>query len=421
MLAVEDTESPRLFHLWSSVVALAAACGRKAWVPFGVVGKVFPNHYVLLIGPPAARKSVAMNIAYRLTKESTNVRFAPTDTGGQRQGLLRAMAREDKSEELGDALEAGLNDPFQSVESQEVLKEMQESLSKLDKADWHTLSAFWSELSGALGQANYSLMDFLVRTYDGEDYRYETKNSDMVLEDTLMNILACTTPTSMSVTLPPSAEGHGFLSRFILVHGDANYKDVVWPTLPPADIVMRLKETLSFVNTNIKGQAGITKQVQDYAAGLYNVQLEIDDPRFLHYKSRRFTHLLKLSHVIALSRQSNDLEKDDVELAHAILRVTERVMPEALGQFGLSPLSKLKQGILEFIRTSGGPVMLPAIQAAFHRDARPMDITEALQDLKSAGVLHNIQDEKSGHLLYAAKRVKKDKREEELVNLLTEG
>ena len=104
MSMVEDTESPRLYHLWASVSAIACSLGRSVHFPMGVAGDIYPNHYILLVGDPAARKSTAMKVASRLLKDCTSVRFAPSDTGGQRQGLIRAMTQFD---EAADALKIG--------------------------------------------------------------------------------------------------------------------------------------------------------------------------------------------------------------------------------------------------------------------------------------------------------------------------
>src|SRR3546814_13100257 len=53
MAMVEDTESPRLFHLWSAITGAAAALGRRCFFQLGPI-TVYPNHYPLLVD----RKSV---------------------------------------------------------------------------------------------------------------------------------------------------------------------------------------------------------------------------------------------------------------------------------------------------------------------------------------------------------------------------
>lgn len=406
MKAVEDTESPRLFHVWAAMSAVSAALARQVWLPFGMVGKVYGNQFILLVGPPAVRKSTAMRVAYRLVKESTNVRFAPTDTGGQRQGLIRALARGSEESEDVKAIEAALADPF-SAQGTPIGAEAEGEGNPVFSCNKHTLTAYWSEFGGALGQGNHAMMDFLVQTYDGDDYTYEIKGGETSIPQTLMNVFACTTPASISTTLPVTADGHGFLSRFILVHGDENYKKVVWPSLPDGDLIMSLKATLAFINTSLQGACEISKAAKKHAESLYGIELGITDPRFAHYKSRRFMHLLKLSLALAASRKSLTIELDDITTAHTLLALTEKGMPDALGQFGMSPLSKVKQGILEYLRASGAPTTIAVIQAAFHRDARPGEVLEAVQDLMGAKSLVQTQSD-SGLLFFSARRAKKD-------------
>src|SRR3546814_13571156 len=61
MAMVEDTESPRLFHLWSAITGAAAALGRRCFFQLGPI-TVYPNHCTLLVGTPANRKSTAISM-----------------------------------------------------------------------------------------------------------------------------------------------------------------------------------------------------------------------------------------------------------------------------------------------------------------------------------------------------------------------
>jgi hypothetical protein len=73
------------------------------------------------------------------------------------------------------------------------------------------------------------MMDFLGERYDGDDFEYQTKDQLIKLKNTLMSMVACSTPVSISNSLPPQAGGQGFLSRIILVYGAKKYKSVPWP------------------------------------------------------------------------------------------------------------------------------------------------------------------------------------------------
>src|SRR6187402_2504281 len=56
---VKDTESPKVYHRWSIISAVATALGRRCWLPFGA-NRIFPNMYIMLVGNPGTRKSVAI-------------------------------------------------------------------------------------------------------------------------------------------------------------------------------------------------------------------------------------------------------------------------------------------------------------------------------------------------------------------------
>src|SRR3546814_12105901 len=79
---VEETESPRLFHLWSAITGAAAALGRRCFFQLGSI-TVYPHHYTLLVGTPASRKSTAISMMAKQLRKSTSVRVGPSDSGGK--------------------------------------------------------------------------------------------------------------------------------------------------------------------------------------------------------------------------------------------------------------------------------------------------------------------------------------------------
>jgi hypothetical protein len=384
MEMVEDTESPRIFHLWSAIFNLSSSLGRRCWLPFGPMN-IWPNHFILIIGSPASRKSTAASIAKRALKSATGVRFAPADTGGQRQGLVLAMqGNPDDSREYLGAAELGAKgaDILTLADLAEVTNiPPTEEHAFVDEADKHHIAVVASEFSRFIGQNNLQMMDFLVERWDGDDYEYKTRQSNIVLKNTLMNLLACTTPTMLNNSMPSAAGGQGFLSRMILVYGARKYRDIPRPSVPDQDLVLRVKDVLNDVYYNMAGAFDETKDGRAYSESLYGYTLEITDPRFAYYAERRYTHLLKLAMCLAAARKDRTIVRADYEEAHRILRATERGMPDALGEFGMNPLAMLKQEILEQLRANQGPVTMEQVVAMFHRDARTQEITEVINDL----------------------------------------
>lgn len=386
---VEDTESPRIFHVWSAIFDIACALGRRCWFPFGT-GDLYPNHYILLVGTPGTRKSTSASQARKILKQSTGVRFAPTDTGGQRQGLIAALIgnQEMSQEFLGSAALGARENSILSLDDiAEITNDPEDEVAAkfVDHADKHHIAVVASEFSRLIGQNNLGMLDFLGEVYDGNEISYKTKHSEIEIKNPLLNLLACTTPVSIANSLPPAAGGQGFLSRMILVYGAKKYKRVPRPEAPPIEKVMRVKDVLNDAYYRISGAFDETADARSYSESLYEYDLEIADSRFGYYNERRYTHLIKLAMCLAAARGDQCIVRDDYEESHRILRATERGMSDALGEFGMNPLATLKQEILEQLRANQGPLSLEQIIAMFHRDARSHEIAEVVNDLLKTG------------------------------------
>lgn len=418
---VEDTESPRLYHIWSAIMAVSSALGRRCWLPFGI-GDIYPNHFILLVGNPATRKSTAANIMRRLLKSSTGVRFAPQDTAGHRQGIVAAMVgNQEESKEFLDAQQLGARDNslMSLTELEEITNDPEEETAQfISEADKHHIVVVSSEFSRFIGQNNSQMLDFLTTMYDGEPYEYQLKTSLTEMKKPLMNLIGATTPTSLSHSMPPYAGGQGILSRMILVYGHSKYKEIARPTLPDVQLVARVKEVLHDVYFDCNGPFDETEDAITFSKSLYGRPLEIADSRFGFYQERRYTHLIKLALCLCASRRSRTVTRSDYEEADRILRATERGMPDALGEFGLNPLAILKQEMLEQLRHAQGPVTLDEVVSLFHRDAKSHEITEVLNDLKRAKQINMFQS-KSGVISVSA-IFTKEKTEDVIMQILAE-
>lgn len=420
---VEDTESPRIFHLWSSIFAVSAALGRRCYLPFGT-GEIHANLYVLLVGNPGTRKSTAARISQKVLARNTGVRFAPSDTGFQRQGLTRAFLGEtnqdvEKALLNADALGAEVSG-LESLMNICIADDSEEAelAMEIAKADKHALVAVASEFSRVVGQNNLAMLDYLGERYDGESYKYETSTTKIDLPNTLLNMLACTTPTSIANSLPPAAGGQGFLSRIILVYGAKKYKKVPRPKEFDGALRGLVDEVVAGVYREMNGAFTETPAALKFSEELYDAPVEIADARFSYYAERRYTHLIKVAMSLCASRGSMEISVEDYEDAHRILKATEIGMPDALGEFGMNKFAALKQDILEELRTSQGPMTMEQIVAMFHRDARSNEIAEVILEMVNAKLVVMNQAPTGQKLLTA--RLNRQQTEDSMIRLLSE-
>ena len=416
---VEDTESPRLFHVWQALFNVSCALGRRCHFPFGPL-QIFPNQYILFVGTPGTRKSTAAGLGKKVLKANTGVRFAPQDTAGQRQGIVAAMQGNQEQKEFLESVELAARDDsmLSLTDIMEVTNVPEtEEAQFIAEADKHHLAVVSSEFSRFIGQNNLQMLDFLATMWDGDDYEYQLKTSRTELKNPLINLVGCTTPTSIANSLPPAAGGQGFLSRIILVYGARKYKDVPRPTVPILETVDRVGQRLNDIYYKMSGAFSETADAEALSRALYAYKIEITDSRFGYYAERRYTHLIKLSMVLAASRGTMEISVEDVEEAHRILRATESGMPDALGEFGMNPLAVIKQEILETLRELGGPTPMGNLIGLFSRDARAGEITEVINDLKRIGAIRVIQP-KTGDLMVSA-NFSKQSIEDQMLRILS--
>lgn len=199
---VEETEAPRQFWLWSGISTLASAMQRKTWLFFGQE-KLYPNIYVLLVGPPACRKNAPIAFSKRILGE-LNVPVA-ADSSSKRR-FTTALEKTSATEQF---------------------------YFKGKPMPQCALSLTSSEFSSIFAVNLKEMVEVLTDVYDSQDvWKYETEGKGQdKLYNVCVNCLAATTPGWIMDNLPQSAIGGGFTSRFVIVYGDCVYKRVTIPWL----------------------------------------------------------------------------------------------------------------------------------------------------------------------------------------------
>jgi len=158
-------------------------------------------------------------------------------------------------------------------------------------------------------------------------------------------------------------------------------------------LATEIERRFNYINTQYKGPFRETKGVDKALEKLYRIEIPIQDPRFLSWIDRRQTHLIKVAMCLAAGRLSETLQASDIEEAHYILTETERLMPEALGEFGMSHLSLAKQRILEFINMANEPVSRQILWIMMSKDMSQRDYEMTMIDLLNANKIAEVVGE----------------------------
>lgn len=369
----KSSESPNLFHIWSALSMAGALSIRNTWLDLGSL-RIYPNMYIILIGPGSTRKSTAMNIPRKLIETYSTAKFAPTDTAGARQGVLSAL-RGDIS--FGDTPEA--------IEH-EFSKEMLERVHFGEENSANELYIHSTQFSTFLGQKQFDLLQCLTYCYKNPpEYSYKLKATEEYVAKPTINILAATGTESLYQCLPQNSTGAGFLSQCVLVYASRPEKRLPRPralSVERADEF--IKPTLRHCRT-FRGGVGETADAGELLDDLYEYELELTDARFIEYANDRWTHLCKTALSLCMLECRDTLTLKNVQDAHEILKATEIHMPDALGEYGLNPVTIAKQRIVDILTSiDKTSIMLDdQIFNLMNRDVQRKDFQAALNELHS--------------------------------------
>lgn len=323
------TEPPQSYHIWTCLSVIGAALQRKVYLRWGFK-TLYPNIYVVLIGPSGCRKGTAMSIGKDLLQEINGILMASEST--TREALIRDMK---------DGITT-FTDP-----TDQMLK-------------FHSsVTVFSEELSVFLGQQNIKFLADLTDWFDASDqWTYRTKGSGTdKLVGVCVNILGATAPDWLRSILPQEAFGGGFTSRVIFVVEDGKKQIVADPRIPIEVQQMRpaLVHDLEIINS-MAGEMAFSDDAMAIYAPWYEQQSKspaIKDPHFAGYCERRAIHALKLSMIVSASRSSERLiTGQDFQRALALLEAVEPKMPRAFLGLGRAKYSEMTAQIFEFMKRS---------------------------------------------------------------------
>jgi len=192
-------------------------------------------------------------------------------------------------------------------------------------------------------------MNTLTKLYDGEHYeqRRRTKGIHITMPRPQLNIISGTTPSYLNTLLPEGAWDQGFTSRSIFVYcGTAADTDIFGERIPNpshnesvhASIVTDLKSIHNLYG-KFDWDEGSVRAIEEWnTSGLVPVP---EQPKLLHYNSRRLAHLIKLCMVACASRgNSKKVSLEDYQAALSWLLEAEAQMPDIFSNMGIGGDSK---------------------------------------------------------------------------------
>lgn len=374
MCNIKESECPAIYHRWTCLSMMGAFMGRSIYIQFGT-GPIYPNQYILLMGSPGTRKGTGISLGKRVMKAAKYKRFSADKTSKER--FLMDMKQTDGFEDAEDIENFVMDAPSESF-------------------------ILAGEFTDFIGQGNMEFVTMLTNLWDNLDKYKQPKiqGKSVEVDKPTVNLLGGSTPDSFALSFPPEALGGGFLSRVLLVHSDPTTNRVAWPEPPDESKIEALAARMIDAREQMAGQIAVSAEARKIGKIIYENEIPVDDHRFAHYQQRRFTHLLKISMLLAAYDLSKIIREEHIIRANTILAVTEKTMPRALGEFGASRTSMAAGKILSYLATCTMPQTPTDLWKVVSRDlAKMTDMIEIIQSLKAAEKIQviNIRD-KAGYL-----------------------
>lgn len=300
----EATESPTQYHFFTGLSLIAAASRRQVWIDMSYF-QIYPNMYVILVGPSGARKSIATGIGMQIADKVGLRKFSDKITGA---ALIK---------DLANATE----------------KRVEEGASEVQFCS--PVIIYASELGVFMGADAYGsgVIADLTDLYDcpGKWEKKTIARDAETVYGPYVSLLAATTPQTLKDVIPQGAVGQGFTSRILFVWGSGRRKRIPIPHLSVGDQMLRqnLIHDLKHISS-LRGSFRFTSDGMDAYNRLYydrpEPEEEFEDERLRGYSSRKDIHCLKLAMCFSLAER-DDLTITAADIACATEALVESVDP----------------------------------------------------------------------------------------------
>lgn len=362
--ALDGTEVPQLYSLWSGIAGVSALLGRRVYVQLGRL-KLFPNLCIVLIAASGQKKSTPINALEDLLKQlphELQPNLIPNEATPQH--LVQAMTRAN-----GTSLLAETSTGFGCF------SELGTFLAK-------------GAYDGALPSLLIDLID--CRTYDkGTIMRGVEK-----VPNPCFGFIGGTTIDYVRGAIPEGAIGGGLTSRFIFVHVEGRSAPVPFPPeISPELTASLLAEAVRL--SQLSGQIVVSDDV--YASHIveykrfYTKSPFWSNAHLLGYAQRRDKHLLKLAMIFALASGSSTIYLGHYEAALSLLYKSENIMQRMIQKITSTVEGSKTEMVLELISREDAISRSSLLRQVVHM-MNSRELGEVLSSLRDTGQVQTVNN-----------------------------
>ncbi len=283
--STSESESPEKFFYWSALATLSAIVQKNVFLD-RFLYKLYPNIYVLIVGPSGVRKGVPVALAKSLVDyiKCTKVIHGRSSIQGVVKGLAQTL-------QLSDGT---------------ILKEAHGFIHSGE------FSAFLVKDPDAL-----TILTDLYDTQWNEDWKSTLKHSPVdSLKDVCVTLLGASNEEHLKDIIPPNAIGGGFIARTFLVHSDQKRGSNPLTEKPKLLISIPDLCTYLFKVASVKGEFRWSEKGKKLYEDWYSEYDKKNKNDSTGTAERIGDSLLKAAMLISLSKNTElALEEDDIQEA----------------------------------------------------------------------------------------------------------
>lgn len=382
------TEANPNYVIFSGLVALSSIVSRRVWLPMGHYD-IFPNLYVVLVGPPGLRKTTAMDLAKGLVRE-----------------LNKRTAKVSDDPLVADLTASDYPLSAECVSKEKLIQDMRATERKLPgllpehshNELYSPMTVMATELSEFLMVGGQGMISFLTTIYDRSVYDYRTKNKGQeYINGPYLNVIACTTPDWITMYMRDDIISGGFSRRALFIYETEEGRRIAIPKKTP-EMVLSFGEMITYASDLIKvrGPMSLTPDATAYYIKWYDTQRIPVDTNVAGYFRSKHVQMFKLAMLISLSESTSlTITLDHMRLAFDLLGLMEQRLSAVFAGMGKNELHQVAHKGLEMlgaqqarkVKLDGVETLVKMMpeklfRAELYRNANRVAIEDVIQHLR---------------------------------------
>lgn len=332
-----NSKPPEIYHKWMAISVIAGALQRKVGIQRSYF-KIFPNQYIVLVGPPGTGKTTAMTLGTNFLEKIGRVHF--TAQSASRAALIGEMM---------DSLRA-----FDNPDA--IIPDNEKDKKKFTQS---AVTARINELSALLATDQINMIEFLTDIYDYTNRKWEHSTRGHGKETIFhpcLNLISSTTQKRLIELIPKSAIEGGFVSRTLFIYAEAPRKvDPFYEfTEREHELAKKLDHDLKEIS-ELSGEYCLTEEAMDFFRGWsMEFDMQLRDESIEGFLERKPAHLMKLAMLLSAAMDNSKIiEMRHFDEALLMLNEAEPLMIRAFKGAGNNKKAADMARILTQIRSQG--------------------------------------------------------------------